>query len=207
MADKKNLLLLFEKPGEPVFSKKGDGMVFDVAPMFVSDQYKAFVFDIQNSAAYQNYTRIPVTLISPPDLKGVDELGREETFSSFIPRHRRIAAILIDIFMTAPSIDNLLSTAIYSRDRVNAYLFNYALSVAILHRTDTRDLELPLFSGMFPEKFLDPNIIRKAIEECTIVPEGSRRPIYVPDESSQNEETCEPNTVSKKRQTKPNMIQ
>lgn len=71
-------------------------------------------------------------------------------------------------------MDDLLSIAVYTRDRVNPYLFNYALSVALLHRTDTQNLDLPSFIHTFPDKFVDSKVFARAREEAHIVPEGSR---------------------------------
>jgi tyrosinase len=104
-------------------------------------------------------------------------LGRQENFSLFIPKHRKLAGRLIDIFMGVRSINDLQSVAAYSRDRVNPQLFNYALSVALLHRPDTKNLDIPLFAGLFPDKFVDSRVFERAREEATIVPEGSRRPV------------------------------
>lgn len=70
--------------------------------------------------------------------------------------------------------------AVYARDRVNPLLFNYALSVAILHRPDTRDMNLPLISELFPDKFIDSRVFGQIREEATVVPEGSRVPIIIP---------------------------
>jgi tyrosinase len=105
------------------------------------------------------------------------QLGRQENFSLFIPKHRKIAGRLIDIFMGVRTIDDLQSVAAYSRDRVNPQLFNYALSVALLHRPDTKNLDIPLFAGLFPDKFVDSRVFERAREEATIVPAGSRRPV------------------------------
>lgn len=69
------------------------------------------------------------------------------------------------------------SIAVYARDRVNPYLFNYALSVAILHRPDTKNLDIPLFLESFPDKFLDSRAFGRLREEATVVPQGSRMPI------------------------------
>lgn len=82
--------------------------------------------------------------------------------------------------MGARSINDLQSIVAYSRDRVNPQLFNYALSVALLHRPDTKSLDIPLFSGLFPDKFVDSRVFERAREEATIVPAGSRRPIIIP---------------------------
>lgn len=72
------------------------------------------------------------------------------------------------------NVQDLLSIAVYTRDRVNPYLFNYALSVALLHRPDTKDIDLPSFILSFPDKYIDSKIFARAREEATIVPEGSK---------------------------------
>jgi hypothetical protein len=66
---------------------------------------------------------------------------------------------------------------VYARDRINPYLFNYALSVAIMHRPDTKGMDIPLFIESFPDKFLDSRTFSKVREEVNIVPQGSRMPI------------------------------
>ena len=68
----------------------------------------------------------------------------------------------------------------YARDRLNPYLFNYALSVAILHRPDTKDLNIPLFAESFPEKFMDSKVFQRIREEATIVPVGQRMSVTIP---------------------------
>lgn len=78
------------------------------------------------------------------------------------------------------NVDDLLAVAIYARERVNPYLFNYALSVALLHRPDTQDLDLPAFIQSFPDKYVDSKVFQKARQEATVVPEGQRAPIEIP---------------------------
>lgn len=72
------------------------------------------------------------------------------------------------------------TVAVYARDRVNPVLFNYALSVALLHRPDTKGLNLPLFAETFPEKYVDSKVFRELREETTVVPDGQRMPIIIP---------------------------
>lgn len=84
---------------------------------------------------------------------------------------------MIDIFLGMRNVDELQSMALYARDRVNPYMFNYALSVAILHRKDTQDLDLPSFIASFPDKYVDSRVLSRAREEATIVPAGSR--VYI----------------------------
>ncbi|KAG5668817.1 hypothetical protein PVAND_016740 [Polypedilum vanderplanki] len=183
MANKKNLLLLFENPGEPVFTQKGtNNAVFDVPSRFLDDRYQSIGAEIQNRFSDDAGERIPVRDIQPPNLDnvGLKQLGKQENFSVFIPKHRKLASALSDIFLKARDIDHLQSLAVYARDRVNPQLFNYALSVALLHRPDTKDLDLPLFIESFPGKFLDSRSFVQAREEATVVPQGSRRPIVIP---------------------------
>lgn len=99
MADKKNLLLLFDRPQEPVFMEKGNKVVFDVPDNFLTDRYKPIGNEVQSRFGEKAEQRIPVNNISIPDLRIPMSLGRNEQFSLFVPRHRRVAGRLIDIFV------------------------------------------------------------------------------------------------------------
>lgn len=47
-SDKKDLLLLFQKPSEPLFTKKDKGKTaFEVPPAYLTDRYKTIGADIQ----------------------------------------------------------------------------------------------------------------------------------------------------------------
>lgn len=69
---------------------------------------------------------------------------------------------------------DLLSAAVYARDRLNPYLFNYCLSVALLHRPDTKDVSLDSFVSFFPDKFVDSTSLGKAKRTAEVIPENSR---------------------------------
>lgn len=72
------------------------------------------------------------------------------------------------------NVDDLLAIAIYVRERVNPYLFQYAFSVALLHRPDTKHLELPSMLHSFPEKFFHSKVMNDAREHAAVVPEEKR---------------------------------
>lgn len=74
--------------------------------------------------------------------------------------------------------EDLLALGCYCRDRVNAQLFAYALSVAIVHRQDTKNLQLPTLFEMFPDKYIDGAAFLRANEEARIVPAGKRVSIF-----------------------------
>lgn len=102
MADKKNLLLLLDRPQEPVFMEKGgaaSSSVFDVPDNYLTDRYRPIGTELTSRFGETANQRIPVRNISLPDLRIPMSLARDEKFSLFIPRHRRIAGRLIDIFI------------------------------------------------------------------------------------------------------------
>lgn len=81
------------------------------------------------------------------------------------------------------TVDDLQSIAVYARDRVNSYMFQYALAVALLHRPDTKNVAIPSLAENFPDKFVDSQIFGKLREETFVLNEdnvGQRQPIEIP---------------------------
>lgn len=74
----------------------------------------------------------------------------------------------------AETTDDLLALAIYCRERVNPALFQYSFSVAIMHRKDTKTLNLPSLVTTFPDMFFHSKIIGKAREHASLFPEDKR---------------------------------
>lgn len=126
-------------------------------------------------------------------------LGRREAFSLFVPQHRKLAARLIDIFLGLyfmaliqvhflkkiinefghsfsgmRSYEDFVSAAVFARDRVNPFLFIYALSVAIIHRPDTKNIQLPPLYENFPEKYMDGGIFKRAREVSNVLDAQAR---------------------------------
>lgn len=70
--------------------------------------------------------------------------------------------------------EDFVSASVFCRDRVNPYLFIYALSVAILHRPDTKNVQLPPLYENFPDKYMDGGIFKRAREVSNVLDQGSR---------------------------------
>lgn len=70
--------------------------------------------------------------------------------------------------------EDFLSVSVYCRDRMNPNMFIYALSVAILHRPDTKNLPIPPLHEVFPDKYIDGGIFSRAREEANISSAGQR---------------------------------
>lgn len=62
------------------------------------ERYRPLAPDLVNK--FGGNERIPVKKVQQlPDFSIPLQLGRQESFSPFIPRHRKLASKLIDIFM------------------------------------------------------------------------------------------------------------
>ncbi|XP_013143797.1 PREDICTED: phenoloxidase subunit 1-like [Papilio polytes] len=181
MADsKQNLLLFFDRPREPCFMQKGeDKSTFQIPDNFYPDKYKAVSNTLANRFG-ADAKSIPVNEIALPNLQLPMELPFSDQFSLFVPKHRKMAGKLIDIFMGMRNVQDLISICSYCQLRINPYMFNYCLSVAILHRPDTKGLNIPTFAETFPDKFMDPKVFRRAREVSTVVTSGVKMPITIP---------------------------
>ncbi|XP_016984437.1 phenoloxidase 3-like [Drosophila rhopaloa] len=182
MVNKKDLLLLFDHPTEPVFMDKGgNGTVFEMPDSFLTERYSRVSKNVQTRVSGEGKPKIFVKDITIPDLSFPESLKRNQSFSLFVKSHRQMAGYLIEVFTKLPSVDDLLSVAVYARDRVHPVLFHYALSVALLHRPDTQGLDLPSFWQAFPGRFVDSAVMQELREESFVVQSpGDRRPMVIP---------------------------
>nr|BBM95984.1 tyrosinase 1 [Plautia stali] len=174
-----NILKLFDRPTEPSFMPKGDdNSVFEAPSKYLNDRFKPIKSDLDNRFGSTN--KIQVKDINLPDLSLPEMLPRRANFSLFIPSHRKMAARMIEVFMGMRSLDDFTAAAVYCHDRMNPYMFIYALSVAILHRPDTQGLRLPSLCEVFPDKYMDRALFSQAREESNLVPVESRVPLEIP---------------------------
>lgn len=179
--EKSNLLLLFQKPLEPVFTLKDNGKTaFDLPQEYYTDRYKPIGAELSSRFGDDVEKRVTLVTVAPPDLTFANSLKRTAGFSLFNQKHKEIAARLTKIFLDTPDASTLLSTAAYVKDRVNIYLFQYSLSVALQHRPDTRDIDLPSIVQTFPDQFVDPSAFPKAREELSLVSQENRMNIDIP---------------------------
>ncbi|KAI5703503.1 hypothetical protein M8J75_012530 [Diaphorina citri] len=182
-SDKKNILYLFDRPGEPLIVGKGDDFKvgFSVPADYLPDRYKNLSDDLNNRFGSDSQNNIPVRPLSNiPDLNLSMSMDRRGSFSVFIPQHREAR------FLTKQtSFEDFKSLSVYCRDRMNPYMYIYALSVAILHRNDCKEIPLPSFAEILPEKFMDKSVFVRLREEANVVQDpGSRIPFEIPKDYS-----------------------
>lgn len=185
MSNKQIFDLILCRLSEPSFTPKGNTdnqSRIDVPDTFVDDRYHdvaAKIAEIGGKSKIRT-TKLDVQNFTQPDIQfAIKGLGRDELFSIYIPLHRKIASRLIELFIACPTVVQLATLAVFCRDSVNSDLFNYALSVAILHRNDFDDFALPNITELFPDKFIDGRAFQGLREELRTTPEGSRVPVMI----------------------------
>ncbi|XP_053966734.1 phenoloxidase 2 [Anastrepha ludens] len=181
--NKKAIDLLFQNPLEPVFSARDDGKsILDVPDSFYTEQYAEVKEDIQNRFGEEVDVKIPVRDVrQKPSLDFAKPLGKRQQFSLFYAPHRRIAAQLIQLLLGPANEEDFIAMAAYVRDRVNAFLFQYAFSVAVQHRKDTGNFQVPVIVEQFPQNFVEPSVFQDARAEGKLVADpGNRRRIEIP---------------------------
>ncbi|XP_075216678.1 phenoloxidase 1-like [Lycorma delicatula] len=179
--DIKYLLDLLDRPNEPIFLPKGDdGVIFGVPEDYLEDRFKGSELTNRFSSSTSQQVALK-KLPSLPDLDLPLNLPKRDLFSLFIPLHRRMAARLVEVFMGMRNIKDFLTVASFCRENMNPQLFNYALSVAIIHRPDTQNVEVPPLSDFFPDKFIDGSLLPRAREEAEFVSRGlETTPLEIP---------------------------
>uniref|UniRef100_A0A1Y9HAL1 Tyrosinase copper-binding domain-containing protein n=1 Tax=Anopheles farauti TaxID=69004 RepID=A0A1Y9HAL1_9DIPT len=186
---------LLQHPLEPLFLPKNGGTLFYELPeRFLTSRYRPIGANLVNrfgpnssaSSQVSSDTGVPPTVITIRDLKQLPDLAfatwikRRDAFTLFNAEHRQAAGKLIDLFMKQPDVDSLVDLAAYARDRLNGQLFQYALSVALLHRPDTKNVPVPTMLHLFPDQFIDPATRPKLREEGSIVLDENRMAIEMP---------------------------
>ncbi|XP_043278884.1 larval serum protein 1 alpha chain-like [Venturia canescens] len=89
-------------------------------------------------------------------------IPREEIFSVFYPHHLEEAKALFNVFYYAKDFNTFYNTAVWARFNVNEKLFSYALSVAVIHRPDTKFIKLPPLYEIMPHYFFNNEVIQQA---------------------------------------------
>nr|AUO15580.1 hexamerin-like protein 1 [Gryllotalpa sp. XZ-2017] len=91
-------------------------------------------------------------------------LPRGQVFSVVYKKHIKEAVLLFNVLYGAKDYDTFFKTAVWMREHFNEGQFVYALSVAVIHREDTHDVVLPPPYEIYPEMFVNTQVIHKAVE-------------------------------------------
>lgn len=89
-------------------------------------------------------------------------LPRGEVFTVRVHQNYEDAISLFRVFYTAKDFDTFYNTAVWARFHMNEYMYIYVLSVAVLHRPDTRNIRLPPAYEVLPQYFFNEEVMHKA---------------------------------------------
>ncbi|XP_055859251.1 phenoloxidase 2-like [Episyrphus balteatus] len=168
--DIKAMELLFQRPLEPIFTSRDNGKAaFDVPDSFYTEKFNSSIASIQSRFGDDIDVKIPIRDIdNKPNLDFALEIGKRQNFDLFSDKHKRIAGKLIRMFMTTKDRSEFISLAAYVKDRINPMLFQYAYTVAIQHRPDTKMVPVPPVAEQFPGNFVEPSVFQEARAEGSL---------------------------------------
>nr|DAA79955.1 TPA_exp: hexamerin-like protein 6 [Locusta migratoria] len=89
---------------------------------------------------------------------------RDEVFSIYYKKHFSQAKGLFELFYYAKDFDTFYKTAVWAREYLNPGLFVYSFTVAVLHREDTKFVTLPAPYEVYPQLFVNAEVIQKAYD-------------------------------------------
>lgn len=113
----RNLLLLFDRPREPIFLPKGDRkMIFVLPQNFYIDNYRGDLEPIKQWIDKENLDQkiMVKELKKMPDMRNLTQIGPEDNFSFFYEKHRQVAAQLVSLFLNAENEDELMVRIIFN---------------------------------------------------------------------------------------------
>nr|CAR85691.1 hemocyanin subunit type 1 precursor [Sinella curviseta] len=113
-------------------------------------------------AHLDSYKNVRVVKELVKELKNGKLIKRGEIFNLFNEEHRREMILLFETLFFAKDWDTFHKTACWARDKINEGQFVYALSVATLHRADTRGIRLPPAYETYPHLFVTSQVIHEA---------------------------------------------
>lgn len=176
MTENRSFQALLQRPIEPSFMPKDNGKTSLIIPdEYLTDRYRPLAGELQTRFTGGAELEIPVRNVKIPDITFAEVIDRRAAFSLFVEKHRDIAGRLIDVFVKVSDPSSLVAVATYARDRLNPYMFQYALTVALQHRPDTKEVPIPSILELFPDQFVDSMVFPKLREETSVVSDQVQR--------------------------------
>ncbi|KAK1123772.1 hypothetical protein K0M31_008467 [Melipona bicolor] len=88
-------------------------------------------------------------------------LPRGQVFTMMNREMRHQAVVLFRVLHSAKTFDVFYHTAVWARFNVNELMYVYSLSVAIIHRPDTRMMKLPPMYEVVPHLFFNDDVMQR----------------------------------------------
>ncbi|XP_012230110.1 arylphorin subunit alpha [Linepithema humile] len=89
-------------------------------------------------------------------------LRRGEVFSMMNSHHREEAMSLFRVLFSAKDFETFYNTAVWARFHMNEQMFTYMLSLATLHRADTRNIRHPPMYEVVPHLYFNEEVLHQA---------------------------------------------
>nr|CCA94916.1 hemocyanin subunit b [Euphrynichus bacillifer] len=130
---------------------------------------------------YNTSNKFSILVRDDPRFSGLGVLGRGQLFCCFHEEHLKEATKLYELLIAAETFDEFLDLCHQSRDFVNEGLYIYAVSVAVLHRSDCHGITLPPIEEVFPDRFVPVEALFKTFHESTLAPPEQDVEVHIED--------------------------
>ncbi|XP_003492869.1 hexamerin [Bombus impatiens] len=91
-------------------------------------------------------------------------LPRGQVFTVMNPEMHHQAVTLFRVLYSAKTFDVFYNTAVWARFYVNELMYTYALSVAVIHRHDTKLIKLPPLYEVLPHFFFNDDVMQRTYD-------------------------------------------
>ncbi|XP_034241167.1 phenoloxidase 2-like [Thrips palmi] len=178
-----DLLYLFDRPPEPVFTLRGVNrdVAYDVPEQYLPERYKQVAAAIAATARQNGVRLIPVPYVDLTEYEAafadveVALPYRDKKYSRAAPPHITIAVRFEHFFRNTTSNGELLARAVWARLRYHPEVVLDGLRANLVRKSGAQQgVQMPEVTQYHPEMFIDDKWFSKVEEEMYIVPDGQR---------------------------------
>lgn len=181
-----DLLYLFDRPAEPIFSLRGINrdVAFDVPHAYLPERYRQREAEVREQVRRAAKRVVMVPEIEMPAERFADINTRLPFRSAFTRSAPPFLALVIrfwHFFDESSSVEDLLARAVWARLHFNPEMILDALMLYMLRSPlqSVRDLRIPELPEYIPELYVNDEFFAKAREEMHMVPPNNRAPVAV----------------------------
>lgn len=178
-----SLEALSYRPKESITLNRGnlqtESFRFDIPDNFIVDKIQGMVAQLPQ----KNTEILSINDVTKKDgLKFVQLLNHDETFSTYLPKHQRLATRLLYFLKEVTDPKQLIDYLVYLHDVCNPYLYNYVMSQIIINRHTELSFIMPDYFCMFPELFINGGSYNQALTTAFVEPTEVRSVIDIEDQ-------------------------
>ncbi|XP_034232809.1 phenoloxidase 2-like [Thrips palmi] len=186
VAEASDLVYLFHRPAEPVFSLRGvhRNVAFDVPRPYLPERYRHVAQEIRAAALRSGARLILVPNLPMPEKEFADVNGilpYRSPFTISAPTFLNLVRRFWHFFRDSKTVPELVAKAVWARLHFNPEMILHTLLLTMLRSSlkGVKDVQIPELPQYIPELYTDDEFFAKVREEMYFLPEKNRIPVPV----------------------------